>query len=63
MLHKAVKCPYCRKESLKEGNPFWPFCCERCKLIDLGKWAKEEYRVAGEGVSQEKKDEDDTTCQ
>jgi uncharacterized protein len=29
-----------------EGNSFRPFCSERCKLIDLGNWASERYRVA-----------------
>jgi hypothetical protein len=27
-------------------SPFRPFCSERCKMIDLGAWASEEYRVA-----------------
>jgi endogenous inhibitor of DNA gyrase (YacG/DUF329 family) len=44
----SVKCPNCRKETPWEGNPDRPFCSERCKLIDLGAWAKEEYRIAGE---------------
>ena len=26
-------------------NPFFPFCSQRCRLIDLGKWLGEEYRV------------------
>jgi len=29
-------------------NPYRPFCSERCKLIDLGDWAMEKYRVAVE---------------
>jgi hypothetical protein len=31
-------------------SPHRPFCSERCRLIDLGAWADEEYRVpvAGE---------------
>jgi endogenous inhibitor of DNA gyrase (YacG/DUF329 family) len=29
-------------------NRFRPFCSERCKLIDLGQWANEGYRVPGE---------------
>jgi endogenous inhibitor of DNA gyrase (YacG/DUF329 family) len=29
-------------------NRFRPFCSERCKLIDLGQWATEQYRVAAE---------------
>ena len=48
--HKAaptVTCPQCGKEHQWEaGNRFRPFCSERCKMIDLGKWANEEYRVA-----------------
>jgi endogenous inhibitor of DNA gyrase (YacG/DUF329 family) len=41
-----IKCPGCRKETVWDGNPFRPFCSERCKLIDLGAWASEEYRIA-----------------
>ena len=41
-----VRCPQCGVESVWEtANPFRPFCCERCKLIDLGAWASEAYRV------------------
>jgi endogenous inhibitor of DNA gyrase (YacG/DUF329 family) len=40
-----MKCPSCKKEIEYAGNPFRPFCSERCKLIDLGKWAGEQYRV------------------
>ena len=31
-----------------EQSPYRPFCSERCKLIDLGKWASDEYRVPDE---------------
>ena len=44
----TIKCPNCRKESSLLGNPFRPFCCERCKMIDLGTCASEGYRVPGE---------------
>lgn len=40
-----MKCPTCKKEIENSGSPYRPFCSERCKLIDLGKWAGEEYRV------------------
>jgi endogenous inhibitor of DNA gyrase (YacG/DUF329 family) len=43
-----IICPVCRKETIWENNPFKPFCSERCKLIDLGKWAAEDYRIPGE---------------
>jgi len=41
-----VTCPSCGKEHQWDtDNRFRPFCSERCKMIDLGKWANEEYRV------------------
>ena len=45
---KTFKCPQCRKDTIWEGNPDRPFCSERCRLIDLGAWANEEYRVPAE---------------
>jgi len=42
----VVNCPHCGIEHPWDtGNRFRPFCSERCKMIDLGKWANEEYRV------------------
>lgn len=39
-------CPTCRKSSsLEPGNPWRPFCSERCKLIDLGAWASGRYSI------------------
>jgi len=41
-----ASCPQCGEEHQWDtNNRFRPFCGERCKLIDLGKWANEEYRV------------------
>jgi len=50
-----ITCPLCKKITTWEENPFRPFCSERCKLIDLGAWAKEEYRI--EGKEEEEEDE------
>jgi endogenous inhibitor of DNA gyrase (YacG/DUF329 family) len=33
----------------REGNKFYPFCCERCQLVDLGKWLDEDYKVPDAG--------------
>jgi hypothetical protein len=42
------RCPICKKEvPPRKENPFFPFCSERCKLVDLGKWLGEEYRIVG----------------
>jgi endogenous inhibitor of DNA gyrase (YacG/DUF329 family) len=46
-----VKCPICKKEVVYDGNEFRPFCSERCKLIDLGQWAEEKYRLPVESQS------------
>jgi endogenous inhibitor of DNA gyrase (YacG/DUF329 family) len=46
-----VKCPLCQKEFPWEGNPFRPFCSERCRLIDLGKWATGEYAIPDQSHS------------
>ena len=40
-----VKCPACGKEMEYNGNEFRPFCSARCKLIDFGAWADEEYAL------------------
>ncbi|MEK7854493.1 MAG: DNA gyrase inhibitor YacG [Acidobacteriota bacterium] len=46
-----VKCPYCGKEKEFSGNEFRPFCSERCKLLDFGAWADEEYSLPAESRS------------
>jgi endogenous inhibitor of DNA gyrase (YacG/DUF329 family) len=46
---KQVPCPRCGQPALFGPENKWrPFCSERCKLIDLGQWASERYRVPAE---------------
>ncbi len=43
-----VNCPTCEKEVVwSVESKYRPFCSERCQLIDLGEWANEEKRIAG----------------
>lgn len=42
-----IICPICKTKTTWEENPWKPFCSERCKMIDLGKWVLEEYKIAG----------------
>ena len=43
---RKVACPTCNTAVAWTGENRWrPFCSERCKLIDLGQWATEKYRV------------------
>ena len=43
------RCPNCRQPvdwpANGDDSEFKPFCSERCQMIDLGRWANEEYRV------------------
>jgi uncharacterized protein len=46
---RKVSCPRCGTETLYSPENRWrPFCGERCRMIDLGKWAADEYRVPDE---------------
>jgi len=40
-----VKCPSCKKAFNYYDSEFRPFCCERCRMVDLGHWLDENYRV------------------
>jgi hypothetical protein len=48
-----LRCPICHKEAVWEQSPYRPFCSERCKLIDLGEWATEGYRLKGDPLPSE----------
>jgi endogenous inhibitor of DNA gyrase (YacG/DUF329 family) len=42
----TVPCPHCGEPALFSPENKWrPFCSERCKMIDLGAWANESYRI------------------
>lgn len=47
----SVDCPTCgRKVPFVAASRWRPFCSQRCKSIDLGAWAAESYRIAGESL-------------
>ena len=39
-------CPICKKPTDSESDADFPFCSERCRLLDLGNWAAEKYVVS-----------------
>ncbi len=41
-----MRCPICKQETFSKGNPYRPFCSERCKLIDLDNWLSSRYRIS-----------------
>ncbi len=53
-----LNCPTCKKIVLwNDQFPFRPFCSERCRLIDLGEWASENHRIAGDNLDLNSEDE------
>ncbi|WKZ58036.1 MAG: DNA gyrase inhibitor YacG [Bdellovibrionota bacterium] len=44
------RCPSCRKPF--ESSDFFPFCCQRCKVLDLGGWLQERYRIPSQTIAQ-----------
>lgn len=51
-----MKCPICKKE-VGPGGAYAPFCSDRCRLIDLGNWASEKYRISTPLKPSEEEDE------
>ena len=44
---KISRCPQCNKSCrMDRANPYRPFCCERCKMLDLGDWLNEEHVIS-----------------
>jgi endogenous inhibitor of DNA gyrase (YacG/DUF329 family) len=41
----TVRCPICKKE-VAFDDPNVPFCSDRCRIIDLGNWATENYVIS-----------------
>lgn len=47
---KRFTCPTCKAPTKYDivQFPHFPFCTDRCKLIDLGAWANEEHKIDGD---------------
>ncbi len=42
-----IRCPTChQKKKVDEDFPYRPFCSDRCKMVDLGRWLDEGYRIS-----------------
>ncbi len=54
-----VRCPICDKTFDADKSPAMPFCCERCRLIDLGRWLDEKHRLPIEPREEEKEEEEE----
>jgi len=41
-----ASCPICKRPTDSEAQAEFPFCSERCRLLDLGNWASEKYVIS-----------------
>jgi len=41
----SLRCPTCKAIVLR-SDEYFPFCSDRCRVIDLGKWASGGYRIS-----------------
>jgi endogenous inhibitor of DNA gyrase (YacG/DUF329 family) len=41
----SIRCPICETQFDPAQSPAMPFCSERCRQIDLGRWLREVYSV------------------
>ena len=53
-----MKCPICKKD-VQPGNPEFPFCSERCRILDLGNWASEKYVISAPAQPQKPEDNEE----
>jgi len=60
-MESSVRCPICRTKvaiSSDEKGSYFPFCSERCKMVDLGQWLGEGYRIPGKSAQEGSPPED-----
>ena len=51
-----MRCPTCEREFEPAESSARPFCSERCRLIDLGRWLGEGYAVPGQPVEEQEEE-------
>ncbi len=58
-----MRCPTCDREFAADQTPAMPFCSERCRLIDLGRWLEEEQMIQQYPDPEEEEGVDDSFAQ
>ncbi len=54
-----IDCPICKQKFNYYQSMFRPFCCERCQLLDLGKWLGGGYSIASTNAPMENDHEEE----
>jgi uncharacterized protein len=52
-----MTCPICKK-AVAPGDPEFPFCSERCRIIDLGNWATDKYVIPGPEIQPQQEEDE-----
>ncbi len=47
------RCPVCNVDVDPKTSPAMPFCSDRCRNVDLGRWLTEDYGVPYEGEAED----------
>jgi hypothetical protein len=56
MVQPEPLCSYCGRHPIDPA--YRPFCCERCKLADLGRWISGDYRIPATPIPPDEDEED-----
>lgn len=48
-----MNCPICKKPVDSETHAEFPFCSDRCRLLDLGNWSSEKYVVSESALDED----------
>lgn len=59
MNRKGSPCPRCGQMVSTTTSDVFPFCNERCRLLDLGQWLDGRYRIAGRKVTETETEAED----
>jgi uncharacterized protein len=51
-----MRCPICEREFRAEASEAMPFCSQRCRLIDLGRWLDERQGIPFEPAEREEEE-------
>ena len=54
-----ASCPICKKPADSQRDAEFPFCSERCRLLDLGNWATGKYKISEPALEEPLPDERD----
>jgi len=60
---RTMTCPICKKaveDPAEDAERFLPFCSDRCRLIDLGRWLTGKYQIPVDDADESRDADDDS---